>query len=87
MGRQIGRYNEETGKVEWCDEAEFKPTTTSGESAAIWGPVEIHAVGLPGAPVVTSRNEYKQLLKQHGCVEMGNERPPVVRAEHERRRT
>ena len=86
MGRKIGRYDEELGKVVWVDEEDFNPTRDP-DSAAIWGPVEIHAVGLPGAPVVTSRNEYKQLLKQHGCVEMGNERPPVVRAEHERRRT
>lgn len=86
MGRQIGRYDRELRKVVWVDEEDFRPTHAH-DSAAIWAPIEFRAVGLPGAPVVTSRNEYRKLLKQHGLIEMGNEAPKIVRETHERRRT
>ena len=33
------------------------------------------AVGLPGAPMINSRSEHREILKAHGAQEVGNEMP------------
>jgi hypothetical protein len=35
--------------------------------------------------VVDSRTQRKQLLKEHGMIEMGNEAPPIIQKTRERR--
>jgi hypothetical protein len=82
----IARYEPELGKVIWYEDA-LPPKETCGESAAVWDAPDFEGIGLPGTPQITSRTQYRNLLRQHGCVEVGNEAPPLVREAHERRRT
>ena len=72
VNRSIGKYNHEKGKVEWLDEDELRPSVP--DSPAVYGPLDFRAVGLPGQPHITSRNQYKRLLKQHNCQVVGNEK-------------
>jgi hypothetical protein len=42
-------------------------------------------VGFEGKPVVTSRSHHRELLRQHGVVEVGNEKPAWMKElEYER---
>jgi len=82
----VGRYEPEVGKVVWYED-EVPRKEPLGEAPAIWGPLEYHGIGFRGAPMVTSRNQHKALLREHGCVEVGNEAPPAVQRVHEQRRT
>jgi hypothetical protein len=77
IDKLVGRYNPSTGKVEWSHNEDRVPENIS---PAIHGPVDFVAVGLPGTPRITSRNQYKALLKQHNMVVVGNDKscaPPL----------
>lgn len=83
--KMIARYEPLLGKVVWYEDV-LPARPKNGDAPAVWGAPDFEAIGLPGAPRITSRNQYRDLLRQHGCVEVGNEAPQVVREAHERRR-
>ena len=64
------------GKYEWMDKDAHKALCCSGNtSAAVWDDYDYQGVAFPGNPRVTSRSQHRELLKRHGCVEMGTEKP------------
>ena len=76
---RIGKYNPETGKVEWHDKCD-KPKESV--APAIEGVKDIRAVGLPGQPHFSSRKSYERAVRDAGCVVVGNEdaaKPPRLR--------
>jgi len=79
--RKIAKYDPELGQVVWYEVDDRVPES---KAPAVFGCIEFRAVGLPGQPIITSRGQYKQLLKRHNCVEVGNDpaaMPPQVREE------
>lgn len=70
--RKIGKYNHETGKVEWFSPDEIRPPENKGP--AVEGVKEIRAAGLPGQPVFTSRKSYERAVRDAGYVVVGNDR-------------
>lgn len=76
---RIGKYNPETGKVEWHDKDDMPRESLA---PAIEGVKSIRAVGLPGQPVFESRKSYERAVRDHGCVVVGNDnaaKPPKLR--------
>lgn len=71
----IGKYNHETGKVEWFDSL---PVAETGDSPAVWDDIEPHVgVGFPGQPVIRSRSHLRQLFRDNpNLVAMGSEGKP-----------
>ena len=80
----VCKFNSDTGKCEWSLKDD---TPKESASPVVHGPLDFTAVGLPGQPHITSRSQYKALLKQHNCEEVGNETshlPDSVREQIER---
>lgn len=85
IDRTIGKYNPDTGKVEWTT---FTDSLPENVSPAIEGVKSIRAVGLPGQPTFESRKSYEKAVRDAGCVVVGNEASqmtPQMRDEGERK--
>jgi len=58
----------------WVPAENFKPTKQRGPY--IQSDIQDYrAVGAPGAPMIRSRSEHREMLKRHNLTEIGNERP------------
>jgi len=60
---------------QWLPEAALKKDRTSRGPSVISDIDEYRAIGLPGAPMITSRSQHRAELRRHNMIEIGNERP------------
>jgi len=80
--RHIFRYDPQIGKVVEISEFDIRPrqtTLNSGVGPQIMPDIKPYrAVGIDGR-MVTSRSEHRALLKEHNCIEVGNEKPAFMK--------
>lgn len=70
-------YNKKTGQME-----DYNPPDPPDTPFHIFGVFpEYRAVGIDNS-IVKTRSDHKNLLKQHGMIEVGNERHPSVKENH-----
>jgi hypothetical protein len=84
--RHIYRYDRKLGKVVEISEDQIRKRLKNEQG----GPFQImpdiepyQAVGIDANLTVTSRSHHRELLKDHGMIEVGNEKPQWMRDKEE----
>jgi len=72
----IGKFDHELKKVVWYDKLPVEEK--KGEGPAVFGDIDEHVgVGFPGMPMITSRSQRRELLRQNPhLVEAGGDCRP-----------
>lgn len=67
----------------WWDRADYAAELAKervGEGPAVYGDIKPYrGVAFKGQPMVNSRSQHRELIRSHGAVEVGSEKPAFMK--------